>query len=92
MRTKDTSRISRFLRHCRRGPRDERGTFKRWHADHRKFFRTKMTEGSSVQEHGVKLLSLVEKPEDLKVGFNNDTYINMILQSLPPSYDVIWGK
>ncbi|KAL0294114.1 UNVERIFIED_CONTAM: hypothetical protein Sradi_6901800 [Sesamum radiatum] len=27
-----------------------------------------MTEGSSVQEHGVKMLSLVEKLEDLKVG------------------------
>ncbi|KAL0405257.1 UNVERIFIED_CONTAM: hypothetical protein Slati_3839600 [Sesamum latifolium] len=30
------------------------------------FFRTKMTEGSSVQSHGVKMLSLVEKLEDLK--------------------------
>ncbi|KAL0290570.1 UNVERIFIED_CONTAM: hypothetical protein Sradi_7047200 [Sesamum radiatum] len=46
-----------------------------------------MTEGSSVQEHGVKMLSLVEKLEDLKVGLENDTYIDMILQSLPPSYD-----
>ncbi|KAL0353183.1 UNVERIFIED_CONTAM: hypothetical protein Sangu_0899600 [Sesamum angustifolium] len=34
----------------------------------KKFFRTKMTEGSSVQEHGVKMLSLVEKLEDLKAG------------------------
>ncbi|KAL0404031.1 UNVERIFIED_CONTAM: hypothetical protein Sradi_2043900 [Sesamum radiatum] len=53
----------------------------------KEFFRTKMTEGSSVQEHRVKKLSLVEKLEDLKVGFNNDTYIDVILQSLPPSYD-----
>ncbi|KAL0434840.1 UNVERIFIED_CONTAM: Retrovirus-related Pol polyprotein from transposon RE2 [Sesamum radiatum] len=51
------------------------------------FFRTKMTEGSSVHSHGVKMLSLVEKLEDLKAGLNNDTYIDMILQSLPPSYD-----
>ncbi|KAL0313096.1 UNVERIFIED_CONTAM: hypothetical protein Sradi_5708900 [Sesamum radiatum] len=51
------------------------------------FFKTKMAEGSSVQSHGVKMLSLVEKLEDLKAGLNNDTYIDMILQSLPPSYD-----
>ncbi|KAL0285562.1 UNVERIFIED_CONTAM: Retrovirus-related Pol polyprotein from transposon RE2 [Sesamum radiatum] len=33
------------------------------------------------------MLSLVEKLEDLKAGLNNDTYIDVILQSLPPSYD-----
>ncbi|KAL0292373.1 UNVERIFIED_CONTAM: hypothetical protein Sradi_6991300 [Sesamum radiatum] len=97
---------------------EERETFERWHADHRKvrsiilasmsndvqkqydrlddvasilqrmkevyvipdrhtryvatkeFFRAKMTEGSSVQEHGVKMLSLVEKIEDLKAGLD----------------------
>ncbi|KAL0457754.1 UNVERIFIED_CONTAM: hypothetical protein Slati_0402600 [Sesamum latifolium] len=32
------------------------------------FFGTKMAEGSSVQSHGVKMLSLVEKLEDLKLG------------------------
>ncbi|KAL0373947.1 UNVERIFIED_CONTAM: hypothetical protein Sradi_3310400 [Sesamum radiatum] len=36
----------------------------------KEFCRTKMTEGSFVQEHGVKMLSLVEKLEDLKVGLN----------------------
>ncbi|KAL0367212.1 UNVERIFIED_CONTAM: hypothetical protein Sradi_3611300 [Sesamum radiatum] len=51
------------------------------------FFRTKMVEGSSVQSHGVKMLSLVEKLENLKAGLTNDTYIDVILQSLPPSYD-----
>ncbi|KAL0300391.1 UNVERIFIED_CONTAM: hypothetical protein Scaly_3048400 [Sesamum calycinum] len=50
------------------------------------FFGTNMAEGSSVQSHGVKMLSLVEKLEDLKVGVDNDTYIDVILQSLPPSY------
>ncbi|KAK4383116.1 hypothetical protein Sango_2807900 [Sesamum angolense] len=35
----------------------------------------------------VKMLSLVEKLEDLKVGLDNDTYINVILQSLPLLYD-----
>ncbi|KAL0286932.1 UNVERIFIED_CONTAM: hypothetical protein Sradi_7136400 [Sesamum radiatum] len=51
------------------------------------FFGTKMAEGSSMQSHGVKMLSLVEKLEDLKVGLNNNIYIDVILQSLPPSYD-----
>ncbi|KAL0427425.1 UNVERIFIED_CONTAM: hypothetical protein Slati_2917300 [Sesamum latifolium] len=37
------------------------------------FFGTKMAEGSSVQSHGVKMLSLMEKLEDLKAGLNNDT-------------------
>ncbi|KAL0409624.1 UNVERIFIED_CONTAM: hypothetical protein Sradi_1896800 [Sesamum radiatum] len=46
-----------------------------------------MVEGSSVQSHGVEMLSLVEKLEDLKAGLENDTYIDVILQSLPPSYD-----
>ncbi|KAL0416541.1 UNVERIFIED_CONTAM: Retrovirus-related Pol polyprotein from transposon TNT 1-94 [Sesamum latifolium] len=46
-----------------------------------------MTEGSSVREHGIKMLSLVEKLEDLQAGLDNNTYINVILQSLPPSYD-----
>ncbi|KAL2228464.1 UNVERIFIED_CONTAM: hypothetical protein Sindi_1826100 [Sesamum indicum] len=50
-------------------------------------FCTKMAEGSSVQSHGVKMLSLVEKFEDLKAGLDNDMYIDVILQSLPPSYD-----
>ncbi|KAL0303303.1 UNVERIFIED_CONTAM: hypothetical protein Sradi_6198400 [Sesamum radiatum] len=51
------------------------------------FFGTKITEGSSVHSHGVKMLSLVEKLENLKAGLNNDTYIDVILQSLLPSYD-----
>ncbi|KAL0378575.1 UNVERIFIED_CONTAM: hypothetical protein Sradi_3163000 [Sesamum radiatum] len=46
-----------------------------------------MAEGSSVREHGIKMLSLVEKLEDLQAGLDNDTYIDVILQSLPPSYD-----
>ncbi|KAL0439977.1 UNVERIFIED_CONTAM: hypothetical protein Slati_2480700 [Sesamum latifolium] len=46
-----------------------------------------MIEGSSVQSHGIKMLSLVEKLKDLKTGLDNDTYIDVIIQSLPPSYD-----
>ncbi|KAL0455061.1 UNVERIFIED_CONTAM: hypothetical protein Slati_0845300 [Sesamum latifolium] len=40
------------------------------------FFGTKMTEGSSVREHGIKMLSLVEKLEDLQAGLDNDTYMD----------------
>ncbi|KAL2252684.1 UNVERIFIED_CONTAM: hypothetical protein Sindi_0063100 [Sesamum indicum] len=51
------------------------------------FFGTKKTEGSSVQEHGIKMFSLVEKLEVFQARLDNDTYIDVILQSLPPSYD-----
>ncbi|KAL0445272.1 UNVERIFIED_CONTAM: hypothetical protein Slati_2249900 [Sesamum latifolium] len=50
-------------------------------------FRTKVIEGSSVQEHGVKMLSLVEKLKDLKADLSKETYIDVILQSLRPSFD-----
>ncbi|KAL0445874.1 UNVERIFIED_CONTAM: hypothetical protein Slati_1715300 [Sesamum latifolium] len=72
---------------------EERLTFEKWHEDNRKICRDKSIfwdqddEGSSVHSHGVKMLSLVEKLEDLKDGLNNDTYIDVILQSLPRSYD-----
>ncbi|KAL0449555.1 UNVERIFIED_CONTAM: hypothetical protein Slati_1511900 [Sesamum latifolium] len=46
------------------------------------FFGTKMAEGSSVHSHGVKMLSFVEKLEDIKAELNNDTYIDDMLQ--PP--------
>ncbi|KAL0285673.1 UNVERIFIED_CONTAM: hypothetical protein Sradi_7168200 [Sesamum radiatum] len=39
------------------------------------FFGTKMIEGSFVQEHGVKMLSLVEKLKDLKADLAKETYI-----------------
>ncbi|KAL0406045.1 UNVERIFIED_CONTAM: hypothetical protein Slati_3918400 [Sesamum latifolium] len=44
-----------------------------------------MIEGSYVQEHRVKMLSLVEKLKDLKADLVKETYIDVILQSLPPS-------
>ncbi|KAK4382286.1 hypothetical protein Sango_2886900 [Sesamum angolense] len=43
---------------------------------------------SSVREHGVMMLSLVEKLKDLQADFDKEeTYVDVILQSLPPSYD-----
>ncbi|KAL0355711.1 UNVERIFIED_CONTAM: hypothetical protein Sradi_4018000 [Sesamum radiatum] len=57
------------------------------YASTKAFFGIKMTEGLPVHSHGVKMLSRVEKLEDLKAGLSNDTYIDVILQSLTPSYD-----
>ncbi|KAL0288469.1 UNVERIFIED_CONTAM: hypothetical protein Scaly_2729100 [Sesamum calycinum] len=48
---------------------------------------TKMAKGSSIQSYGIKMLSIVEKLKNLKAGFDNDAYIDVILQSLSPSYD-----
>ncbi|KAK4394140.1 hypothetical protein Sango_1884800 [Sesamum angolense] len=50
------------------------------------FFGRKMIKGSSVQKHGIKMFSLVEKLEDLQDGFDNDTYID-VLQLFLPSYE-----
>ncbi|KAL2252560.1 UNVERIFIED_CONTAM: hypothetical protein Sindi_0050700 [Sesamum indicum] len=47
-----------------------------------------MIEGLFVREYGVMMLSLVEKPKDLQFDFKKEeTYIDAILQSLPPSFD-----
>ncbi|KAL0411605.1 UNVERIFIED_CONTAM: hypothetical protein Slati_3750200 [Sesamum latifolium] len=49
------------------------------------FFRTTIAEGSSVHSHGVKMLFLVEKLEDLKTGLNNDTYIDATTHKSEPT-------
>ncbi|KAL0392877.1 UNVERIFIED_CONTAM: hypothetical protein Sradi_2510500 [Sesamum radiatum] len=52
------------------------------------FFGARMIEGSSIREHGVMMLSLVEKLKDLQADFDKEEmYVDVILQSLPPSYD-----
>ncbi|KAL0286856.1 UNVERIFIED_CONTAM: hypothetical protein Sradi_7138000 [Sesamum radiatum] len=51
------------------------------------FFGTKMAEGSSVQSHGSQCYPLWRSSRTFKAGLDNDTYIDVILQSLPPSYD-----
>ncbi|KAL0281836.1 UNVERIFIED_CONTAM: hypothetical protein Sangu_2986400 [Sesamum angustifolium] len=53
----------------------------------KEFFGARMIEGSSVREHGVMMLSLVEKFKDLQADFDKEQYVDVILQSLPPSYD-----
>ncbi|KAL0293129.1 UNVERIFIED_CONTAM: hypothetical protein Scaly_3147000 [Sesamum calycinum] len=52
------------------------------------FFDARMIEGSSIREHGVMILSIVEKLKNIQADFGKEeTYIDMILQSLPPSFD-----
>ncbi|KAL0455635.1 UNVERIFIED_CONTAM: hypothetical protein Slati_0902700 [Sesamum latifolium] len=52
------------------------------------FFSVKMIEGSSIREHGVMMLSLVEKLKDLQANFEKEeTYVDVIIQSLPLSFD-----
>ncbi|KAL0285094.1 UNVERIFIED_CONTAM: hypothetical protein Sangu_2794900 [Sesamum angustifolium] len=47
-----------------------------------------MIEGSSIREHGVMMLSLVEKLKDLQADFEKkETYVDVIQQSLPPLFD-----
>ncbi|KAL0315261.1 UNVERIFIED_CONTAM: hypothetical protein Scaly_2873400 [Sesamum calycinum] len=47
-----------------------------------------MIKGSFVREHGVMMLSLVEKLKDLQADFKEEeTYGDLILQSLSPSLD-----
>ncbi|KAL0462735.1 UNVERIFIED_CONTAM: hypothetical protein Slati_0161100 [Sesamum latifolium] len=52
------------------------------------FCGVRMIEGLSVREHGVMMLSLVEKLKDLQAGLEEEgMYVDLILQSLPPSID-----
>ncbi|KAL0285419.1 UNVERIFIED_CONTAM: hypothetical protein Sradi_7174300 [Sesamum radiatum] len=47
-----------------------------------------MIEGSSIREHGVMMLSLVEKFKDPQPDFEKEeTKVDVILQSLPLSFD-----
>ncbi|KAK4407936.1 hypothetical protein Sango_0374600 [Sesamum angolense] len=47
-----------------------------------------MIGGSSVREHGVMMLSLVEKLKDLQADFEKEEMnFNVILQSVPPFFD-----
>ncbi|KAG6531274.1 hypothetical protein ZIOFF_005078 [Zingiber officinale] len=47
---------------------------------------TRMIEGSSVHDHVVKMINMVEKLEDLGIGMDSHLYIDLILQSLPESF------
>ncbi|KAL0413384.1 UNVERIFIED_CONTAM: hypothetical protein Sradi_1540100 [Sesamum radiatum] len=47
-----------------------------------------MIEGSSIREHGVMMLSPVKMLKYLQANFEKEeTYVDVILRSLPPSFD-----
>ncbi|KAL0336646.1 UNVERIFIED_CONTAM: hypothetical protein Sradi_4876500 [Sesamum radiatum] len=62
-----------------------------WHIRYvmtKAFFGMIMIKGSSIREHEVMMLSLVEKLKDLQADFSEEeTYVDLILQSLSPSLD-----
>jgi len=51
------------------------------------FFRCSMKENESVCAHVQKMEKLIEKLKTLSVTFTDELIIDMILASLPPSYD-----
>ncbi|XP_011071670.1 uncharacterized protein LOC105157073 [Sesamum indicum] len=62
-----------------------------WHIRYvvtKAFFGAKTIERFSIQEHGVKMLSLMEKLKGLKTHLEKETYIDVILQYLPHSFDL----
>ena len=53
----------------------------------KELFRARMTEGSIVQEYVLKMIGLVEKLASLDIFLDNELSINLVLQSLPSSFD-----
>ncbi|XP_019264126.1 PREDICTED: uncharacterized protein LOC109241798 [Nicotiana attenuata] len=47
---------------------------------------TKMVEGSSVRDHVLKMMSLLNELEFLGANIDKDTQVEMILQTLPDSF------
>lgn len=52
----------------------------------KELFRTRMPEGSSVHEHGLKMINYIEQLQRLDVGMDADLTIDIVLQSLPHSF------
>ncbi|KAK6143248.1 hypothetical protein DH2020_023596 [Rehmannia glutinosa] len=50
-------------------------------------FKCRMTEGSSVYDHGLKVITLIERLVSLGVVMDNELYVYFLLQSLTPSFD-----
>ena len=53
----------------------------------KELFRCRMIEGSSVHDHGLKMIALIERLASLGVIMENELYTDLLLQSLPPSFD-----
>ena len=53
----------------------------------KELFSTKMKEGTSVGDHCLKMIGLIEKLQNLDLVINNDFCVDLILASLTPSFD-----
>ena len=52
----------------------------------RQIYNTKMTEGTSVREHCLRMISNMNTLEVLGADVNGESRVDMILQSLPKSF------
>ena len=53
----------------------------------KELFQMRMGEGTSFHEHGLKMIGLIKKLSNLGIVTDNDFYVDLILQSLPKSFD-----
>ncbi|XP_070025278.1 uncharacterized protein [Nicotiana sylvestris] len=50
------------------------------------FLNTKMVEGSSVRDHVLKMVSLLNEPKVLGAVIDKESQVEMVLQTLPDSF------
>ena len=53
----------------------------------KELFRARITKVDSVNDHVLKIINLIENLALLDVIMDNDLYVDLILQSLPDSFD-----
>ena len=63
----------------------DRGRFAR-QAALRSIMNTKMSKGTLVKEHMIKMINLFNEMEILRVENNGETNIDMVLETLPASF------
>lgn len=56
-------------------------------ATSKELFSSRLRDGASVHEHGVKIISLIEKLGNLEVTIPHELAVDLILWSLPSSFD-----
>ena len=63
----------------------DRGRFAK-QATLRSIMNTKMSKGTLVKEHMIKMINLFNEMEILRVENNGETNIDMVLETLPASF------
>ncbi|KAG6468577.1 hypothetical protein ZIOFF_073265 [Zingiber officinale] len=61
----------------------------RWHATVKELMTARMRDGASVHEHGIKMIGLIEKLLSLDLVISHELSTDIILLSLPSSFDNI---